>query len=81
MSPQPKSSAVAPFRWLACVILDPADVNGLLKALPEESALSKQLRDSALAEKWAARLNRVDLEGEGCNLTETNKTNTNHATS
>jgi hypothetical protein len=61
MTPEPKTSTAAPYRWFGCVVLTPNDVANLLHALPQDTHLSNQLQDAAqAAEKLAERLNQID---------------------
>jgi hypothetical protein len=61
MSPEPKMSATAPFKWVGCIVLDPKDVKGLLRELPKASDYSAQLQDTAQAAAELARqLNQIE---------------------
>ena len=61
MTPAPKMSTAAPYRWVPSVVLDPKDVEDLLNALPPDVDLSTQLRQtSQAAGDLAYRLNQID---------------------
>lgn len=61
MTPELKSSPAAPYRWVGCIVLTPDEVQDLLRALPKQSSLSTQLRQtSQAAERLADRLNQID---------------------
>jgi hypothetical protein len=61
MTPQPKTSPAAPYRWVPSVNLDPKDVEALLHELPAGSPLVDQLQATArAAERLAGRLNKIE---------------------
>jgi len=61
MTPQPRTSTAAPYRWVPSINLDPQDVEALLHALPAGSPLSDQLQATAeAAERMADQLNEID---------------------
>ena len=61
MTPEPKTSPAAPYRWLGCVVLMPNEVEALLHALPAGSPLVDQLQATAeAAERMADDLNLID---------------------
>jgi hypothetical protein len=65
MTPVPKISTAAPYRWVSSVLLDPKDVDELLNALPQESNLVDRLRaTSRAADNLAERLNEIEHGGK-----------------
>jgi hypothetical protein len=64
MTPAPKMSTAAPYRWIPSVVLDPKDVEDLLLKLAD-SPLSDRLRaTSQEATKMANHLNRIECGGK-----------------
>jgi hypothetical protein len=64
MTPLPRMSGEAPYRWEPCVVLDPQDAKELLRALPQDSPLRTRLREAAdEAAQLAGRLNAVEEDG------------------
>jgi hypothetical protein len=61
MTPAPRMSAAAPYRWVPSVNLDPQDVEALLRALPIDSDIGDRLRATAQdAVQLAGRLNQIE---------------------
>jgi hypothetical protein len=64
MTPEPKMSMAAPYRWIGCVVLWPADVKDLLQALPPDARAGAALeRTAQAAECLAGRLNEIEHGG------------------
>jgi hypothetical protein len=61
MTPLPRMSGEAPYRWEPCVVLGPQDAKELLQALPQDSPLRTRLREAAdEAAQLAGRLNAIE---------------------
>jgi hypothetical protein len=61
MTPVPRMSDVAPFRWVGAVVLSPDDVEELINELPPDNHMAAQLRDAArAAATLAMRLNAIE---------------------
>jgi hypothetical protein len=63
MAPEPKLSQEVPARWIGCVVLNPTDVEGRLRLLPE-GPLPLKLQAVLKAPRARAEgLNRLDHNG------------------
>jgi hypothetical protein len=64
MTPLPRMSGTAPYRWEPCVVLDAQEAKELLRALPQDSPLRTRLREAAdEAAQLAGRLNVIEEGG------------------
>lgn len=57
MTPGPKTSSAAPYRWVGAVVLDAQEVEDLLHGRPAGSPLGDQLQ---AADRMADRLNLIE---------------------
>jgi hypothetical protein len=65
MTPVPRMSDAAPYRWVPSVNLTPRDIEALLRELPDGSPLASRLQHTAQeADRLAGRLNLIEGGGK-----------------